>query len=80
MLPAVKRALSLWCFSNCVCLCDLENSINDRELMRHCRMRFDILRFVEYDLEEELRWHSALRSTRRLFLQYVFELAFTKLE
>ena len=42
----------------------LENIISDRKLMDHCSMRLDILYFLNYDIDEELPWHSTISRTR----------------
>nr|WP_236636839.1 transposase [Sinomicrobium sp. N-1-3-6] len=41
-------------------------------------MRLDILFFLDYDIDEELPWHSTISRTRQLFPQQVFEEVFTK--
>lgn len=56
----------------------LENIISDRKLIEHCSMRMDILYFIEYDIDEELPWHSTISRTRQLFPEAVFESVFTK--
>ena len=56
----------------------LENIISDRQLIDHCSMRMDILYFLDYDVDEELPWHSAISRTRQLFPEQVFELVFSK--
>jgi transposase len=56
----------------------LENIISDRQLIEHCNMRLDILYFLEYDIDEELPWHSTISRTRNLFPEDVFEQVFTK--
>ncbi|WP_158973599.1 transposase [Cellulophaga sp. L1A9] len=56
----------------------LENIISDRKLIQHCSMRLDILYFIDYDLDEELPWHSTISRTRQLFPESVFEEVFTK--
>ena len=56
----------------------LENMISDRKLIEHCSMRMDILYFIEYDIDEELPWHSTISRTRQLFPEEVFEQVFTK--
>ena len=62
-----------------VCLVGyLENIISDRQLIEHCNMRLDILYFLDYDIDEELPWHSTISRTRNLFPENVFELVFTK--
>jgi len=57
----------------------LENIISDRKLIEHCSMRLDILYFLNYDIDEELPWHSTLSRTRQLFPQEVFEEVFTRI-
>lgn len=54
----------------------LENIISDRALMRHCKMRLDILYFLDYDIDEPLPWHSTLSRTRDLFPEKIFIEAF----
>ena len=56
----------------------LENMISDRQLIEHCSMRMDILYFLEYDIDEELPWHSTISRTRQLFPEKVFEQVFNK--
>lgn len=56
----------------------LENIISDRKLIQHCSMRLDILFFIDYDLDDELPWHSTISRTRQLFPEDIFEQVFTK--
>jgi len=56
----------------------LENIISDRQLIDHCSMRLDILYFLDYDIDEELPWHSTISRTRQLFPEDVFESVFTR--
>lgn len=56
----------------------LENIISDRALMRHCKMRLDILYFLDYDIDEQLPWHSTLSRTRDLLPERIFVQAFEK--
>lgn len=56
----------------------LENIISDRRLVEHCAMRMDILFFLDYDIDEELPWHSTISRTRQLFPEPVFEEVFNK--
>lgn len=56
----------------------LENIISDRKLIEHCSMRMDIKFFLNYDLDEELPWHSTLSRTRALFPESIFEEVFTR--
>ncbi len=55
----------------------LENITSDRKLIDHCSMRLDILFFLDYDIDEELPWHSTISRTRQLFPESVFEQVFT---
>ena len=57
----------------------LENIISDRKLIEHCSMRLDILFFLDYDIDEELPWHSTISRTRQLFPENVFESVFNKI-
>jgi len=54
----------------------LENIISDRQLIEHCAMRLDILFFLDYDIDEELPWHSTISRTRQLLPEPVFEEVF----
>jgi len=54
----------------------LENIISDRKLIEHCSMRLDILYFLQYDIDEELPWHSTISRTRQLLPEQVFEEVF----
>ena len=56
----------------------LENIISDRKLIEHCSMRLDILYFLEYDIDEQLPWHSTISRTRQLFPDQIFEQLFNK--
>ncbi len=56
----------------------LENIISDRKLISHCGMRLDILYFLNYDIDEQLPWHSTISRTRQLYPEAVFEKVFTK--
>lgn len=56
----------------------LENIISDRKIIEHSSMRLDILYFIDYDVEDELPWHSTISRTRQLFPEGVFEEVFTK--
>jgi transposase len=56
----------------------LENIISDRKLIEHCSMRLDMLYFLEYDIDEELPWHSTISRTRQVFPEDVFEQVFNK--
>ena len=57
----------------------LENIIYDRQLIEHCAMRMDILFFLDYDIDEELPWHSTISRTRQLFPEPVFEEVFNRI-
>ncbi len=56
----------------------LENIISDRKLIDHCSMRMDIIYFLDYDIDEELPWHSTVSRTRQLFPEEVFEELFNQ--
>ena len=56
----------------------LENMTSDRKLIEHCSMRLDLLYFLDYDIDEELPWHSTISRTRQLFPESVFESVFTR--
>jgi len=56
----------------------LEKSISDRKLVEHSSMRQDILYFPDYDIDEELPWHSTISRTRQLFPEEVFESVFER--
>jgi transposase len=56
----------------------LENIISDRDLIKHCSLRLDILYFLGYDIDEELPWHSTISRTRQLYPETVFESVFTQ--
>ena len=54
----------------------LENSSSDRRLVEHCAMRLAILLFLDYELDEELPWHSTVSLTRQLYPAALFERIF----
>ena len=56
----------------------LENLNSDRRIINNSRLRMDILYFIDYDLGEELPWHSTLSRTRQLFGEHVFTELFKK--
>lgn len=56
----------------------LENIIADRQLIQHASMRLDILYFIDYDIDDELPWHSTISRTRDLFPDAVFDQLFEK--
>ena len=56
----------------------LENITSDRRLIAHSSMRMDILYFLNYDLGEELPWHSTVSRTRQLYGAALFEQLFTQ--
>jgi len=56
----------------------LENILSDRQLIDHCSMRLDILFFLDYDIDEELPWHSTISRTRQLLPAPVFEEMFNR--
>jgi transposase len=56
----------------------LENITSDRRLIDHCSLRMDILYFLNYDIDEELPWHSTVSRTRQLYDNKLFEELFSK--
>lgn len=50
----------------------LENIISDRQLIQHASMRLDILYFLDYDIDDELPWHSTISRTRDMFPDVLF--------
>ena len=56
----------------------LENIIYDRKLIEFVNMRLDILYFLNYDIDEELPWHSTISRTRKLFPKSMFEEVFNR--
>lgn len=56
----------------------LENITSDRQLIQHASMRLDILFFIDYDIDDELPWHSTISRTRDLFPDVIFEQMFEK--
>lgn len=56
----------------------LENITSDRKLIEQCGLRLDILYFLDYDVDEELPWHSTISRTRQLFPESIFEQVFNK--
>jgi len=56
----------------------LENIVYDRKLIDFVSMRLDILYFLNYDIDEELPWHSTISRTRKLFPKSMFEEVFNR--
>jgi transposase len=56
----------------------LENIVYDRKLIDFVSMRLDILYFLNYDIDEELPWHSTISRTRKLFPKSLFEEVFNR--
>ena len=50
----------------------LENIVSDRQLIQHAAMRLDILYFLDYDIDDELPWHSTISRTRDMFPDVLF--------
>lgn len=57
----------------------LENIIYDRRLMEFVNLRLDILYFINYDVDEELPWHSTISRTRKLLPKSLFEEVFNRI-
>ena len=51
----------------------LKNILSDRRLLEHYALRFDILYFLGYDVDEELSEHSTVSRTHQLYPAAVFE-------
>jgi len=56
----------------------LENQNSDRKIINHVSMRLDILYFINYDIDDELPWHSTLSRTRGLYGEEIFRNLFKK--
>jgi transposase len=56
----------------------LENIISDRQLIQHASMRMDILYFLDYDIDDELPWHSTISRTRDMFPDALFQELFER--
>jgi transposase len=56
----------------------LENLGSDRRIIDTARMRLDMLFFLDFDIDEELPWHSTLSRTRQLYGQELFQQLFLK--
>lgn len=76
--PSGQKSLDPVVFFKLCLVGYLENIISDRKLILHSSMRMDILFFLDYDIDEELPWHSTISRTRQLFPESVFESAFTQ--
>jgi Transposase and inactivated derivatives len=50
----------------------IENYNSDRKIISNSCMRMDILFFLDYDIDEELPWHSTLSRTRKLYGEDLF--------
>lgn len=62
-----------------ICLVGYLNNINsDRRLINYCSNCLDIRLFLQYDIDEELPWHSTISRTRQLYGEEVFLLLFQK--
>lgn len=57
----------------------LENIISDRQLIQHASMRLDILYFLDYDIDDELPWHSTISRTRDMFPDALFSELFERI-
>ena len=56
----------------------LKNNTSDRKRVEHCSMRMDVLYFLNYELDEELPWHSTISRTRQLHPESLFVTLFNK--
>ena len=56
-----------------ICLVGYLNNINsDRRLIAYCSNCLDVRLFIQYDLDEQLPWHSTISRTRQLYGEEVF--------
>jgi transposase len=56
-----------------ICLVGYLNNLNsDRRLIEYCSNCLDIRLFLEYDIDENLPWHSTISRTRQLYGEEVF--------
>ena len=56
----------------------LNNINSDRKLMEYCSDSLAVRLFVQYDIDEELPWHSTISRTRQLYGEEVFLTLFKK--
>jgi transposase len=63
-----------------ICLVGYLNNINsDRRLIQYCTNCLDIRWYLQYDIDEELPWHSTISRTRQLYGEDVFLKLFQKI-
>lgn len=62
-----------------ICLVGYLNNIgSDRKLIEYCSNCLDVRLFIQYDIDEELPWHSTISRTRQLYGEKVFLSLFKK--
>lgn len=62
-----------------ICLVGYLNNINsDRRLIQYCSNCLDIRLYLQYDIDEELPWHSTISRTRQLYGEDLFLKLFQK--
>lgn len=62
-----------------ICLVGYLNNINsDRKLIEYCGDSLGIRLFIQYDIDEELPWHSTISRTRQLYGEETFLTLFKK--
>lgn len=62
-----------------ICLVGYLNNINsDRRLIEFCSNCLDVRWYLQYDIDEELPWHSTISRTRQLYGEDVFLSLFQK--
>ncbi len=59
---------------------NIENISSDKKLIAFCRMRLDILYFLEYNLDEKLPVASTISHTRRNYPKELYTTILNKLE
>ena len=57
----------------------LENVSSDRKLMALCRIRLDLLFFIDYSLDEKLPAPTTVSHTKRIYPKELFDSIFNKL-
>mgnify|MGYP001598653420 CR=1 FL=1 len=63
-----------------ICLVGYLNNINsDRQLIAYCSDSLGIRLFTQYDIDEQLPWHSTISRTRQLFGEEIFLSLFKKI-
>lgn len=59
---------------------NIENISSDRKLISTCRLRLDLLYFLEYNLEERLPAATTISHTRRIYPEELFNEIYEEIE